>query len=110
MTIFYTLPCPAPPSLPPSLPPFRHNMSLKHVMMAADASNKLVSVCEGGPGTVKMPRTLQLVKQLKKELNVQKIVKEEKNFRKKANCEWSCRKEGGADANMERGCCRLGEG
>ena len=75
------LPHPHPP------PPPRHNMSLKHVMMAADASNKLVSVCEQGPGTVKMPRTLQLAKQLKKELNIQKIVKEEHNFRKKANCE-----------------------
>ncbi len=67
-----------------SLSLFSLGMTLKHVMMAADASTKLVSVCEQGPGSVRMPRTLQLVKQLKKELNVQKIVKDEQKIKKKS--------------------------
>lgn len=57
---------------------------LKAVMVSEEASSKLVNVCETGPGSVKMPYTIQLVKQLRKELNLEKIVKEFK----KVGCEW----------------------
>ena len=48
------------------------------IMTAVECSSRLVSICEHGPGSVKMPYTIQLVKQLKKELNVQKIMKDYK--------------------------------
>ena len=57
-------------------------MSLKTTMEAVEASSKLVNICEQGPAaSTKMPRTIQLVKQLKKELNMQKILMKEKQKR-----------------------------
>ncbi len=48
------------------------------MLVAGEASDKLVAICEQGPGSIKMPNTITLVKQLKKELNIQKITKEER--------------------------------
>lgn len=60
------------------------------VMVAVESASKLVNICEQGPGSVKMPYTIQLVKQLKKELNLQKLMKEHKNTRRKwPNQKWS---------------------
>lgn len=53
-----------------------HATSLVPVITCVESSNKLVSICDQGPGNVKMPYTLQLVKQLRKELNVEKLMKE----------------------------------
>jgi len=39
-----------------------------------NGATQLVEVYENTPGVVKMPRMLQLVKQLKKELNIEKII------------------------------------
>ena len=58
-------------------------------MLAAQAASKLVEVCEQGPGSMKMPRTIQLVKQLKKELNLPKLVKDQ-HKRKKIASKWWC--------------------
>jgi len=41
----------------------------------------LVEVYENTPGVVKMPRMLQLVKQLKKELNIEKIITQRRHHR-----------------------------
>lgn len=45
------------------------------LLMHETNATRLVHVCEAPPGIVKMPRTMQLVKQLKKELNVPEIMK-----------------------------------
>ena len=50
--------------------------SLVPVLICVESASKLVSICEQGPGSVKMPYIIQLVKQLRKELNVEKLVKE----------------------------------
>ena len=46
------------------------------MIRAVESSSKLVIICEQGPGSVKMPYTIQLVKQLKKELNIEKVMKD----------------------------------
>ena len=53
------------------------------VMVAVESASKLVNICEQGSGGIKMPYTIQLVKQLKKELNLQKLMKEHKTTRSK---------------------------
>ena len=47
------------------------------VLMATNAAHKLVEIVESTPGPLKMPKTVMLVKQLKKELNITKSMKEE---------------------------------
>ena len=47
------------------------------VLMATNAAQQLVEKAESTPGSIKMPKTLMLVKQLKKELNITKTMKEE---------------------------------
>ena len=47
------------------------------VLMATNAAHNLVDVVENTPGTIKMPKMVMLVKQLKKELNITKSMKEE---------------------------------
>ena len=82
------LPSSLPPSLPPSLCPFvplslppslsllltSEIDSLIHAMNLVNSVDKLVEVCEA-PSTVRMPRTVHLVKQLRKELNFSDVVK-----------------------------------
>ena len=41
-------------------------------------ATRLVHICEAPPGVVKMPRTMQLVKQLRKELNVPEIMRKQR--------------------------------
>lgn len=53
--------------------------SLTHAMNLVNSVDKLIEACEA-PRTIRMPRTVLLVKQLKKELNFSDIVK---NMRKK---------------------------
>ena len=74
------------PSIPPSLPPslslsltHRELESLTHSLNLVNSVDKLIDACEA-PRTIRMPRTVQLVKQLRKELNFSDIVK---NIRKK---------------------------
>ena len=47
------------------------------VLMATNAAHKLVEIVESTPGPLKMPKMVMLVKQLKKELNIIKSMKEE---------------------------------
>ena len=47
------------------------------VLMATNAAHKLVEIVESTPGPLKMPKMVMLVKQLKKELNITKSMKEE---------------------------------
>ena len=47
------------------------------VLMATNAAHKLVEIVESTPGPLKMPKMVMLVKQLKKELNITKTMKEE---------------------------------
>lgn len=37
---------------------------------------KLLDICDSSPAHVKMPKMIMLVKQLKKELNLEKLIKE----------------------------------
>jgi hypothetical protein len=53
--------------------------SLTHAMTLVNSVDKLIDACEA-PRTIRMPRTVHLVKQLRKELNFSDIVK---NMRKK---------------------------
>ena len=55
----------------------RHSKTLMPVLMATNASHKLVEIIESTPGPLKMPKMVMLVKQLKKELNITKSMKEE---------------------------------
>ena len=55
----------------------RHGKTLMPVLMATNAAHKLIESVESTPGSNKMPRMLMLVKQLKKELNITKSMKEE---------------------------------
>ena len=65
----------APLNLPPPLPPpSRDTTSLIPVLTMFNGATQLVEVYESTPGVVKMPRMLQLVKQLKKELDIKKII------------------------------------
>ena len=48
--------------------------SLTHAMNLVNSVDKLIEACEA-PRTIRMPRTVMLVKQLKKELNFSDIVK-----------------------------------
>ena len=56
------------------LPPPRDTTSLIPVLTMFSGATQLVEVYESTPGVVKMPRMLQLVKQLKKELDIKKII------------------------------------
>ena len=67
---------PPPPSLSLSL--CSDIESLTHAMKLVNSVDKLVEACEA-PRTIRMPRTVHLVKQLRKELNFSDIVK---NIRK----------------------------
>ena len=55
----------------------RHSKTLMPVLMATNAAHKLVEIVETTPGPLKMPKMAMLVKQLKKELNITKTMKEE---------------------------------
>ena len=55
-----------------------HVTSPLPVLTHVNNSTLLVEICEVAPCLVKMPRTLQLVKQLGRELNITKILKEQK--------------------------------
>ena len=57
--------------------------SLLPVMMHESSASQLVRVCETLPGIVKMPRTVQLVKQLRKELNIHDLMKSQRHRRPK---------------------------
>ena len=48
--------------------------SLTHSLNLVNSVDKLIEACEA-PRTIRMPRTVQLVKQLRKELNFSDIVK-----------------------------------
>ena len=72
------------PPPPPPPPPHTHThkhashsqlTSLTPVLSFESNVTQLLHVCESPPGSVKMPRLVQLVKQLKKELNVPDIMK-----------------------------------
>lgn len=54
----------------------RQETSLQPAVKCVDSCSKLISVCEQGPGNVKMPYTIQLAKQLRKELNIERRMKE----------------------------------
>ena len=54
-----------------------HSKTLMPVLMATNAAQQLVEIAESSPGSIKMPKTLMLVKQLKKELNITKSMKDE---------------------------------
>ena len=56
----------------------RHSKTLMPVLMATNAAHSLVEIVESTPGALKMPKTVMLVKQLKKELNITKTMKEER--------------------------------
>lgn len=56
---------------------YRHSKTLMPVLMATNAAHKLVEILESTPGPLKMPKMVMLVKQLKKELNITKSMKEE---------------------------------
>ena len=65
-------------SLPPSLPPFPPSFyseidSLTHAMNLVNSVDRLVEACEAT--TMRMPRTVHLVKQLRRELNFSDAVK-----------------------------------
>ena len=55
----------------------RHSKTLMPVLMATNAAHKMVEILESTPGPLKMPKMVMLVKQLKKELNITKSMKEE---------------------------------
>ncbi len=65
----------------PLLPPNRHYDSLLPVLNEVSAASQLVDAVEATPGPMRMPRMMQLVKQLEKELDVRKIFTE---FRQKS--------------------------
>ena len=73
-----SLPFFLPPTLPASLPPSlfvpSEIDSLIHAMNLINSVDKLVEACEV-PSTVRMPQTVHLVKQLRKELNFSDVVK-----------------------------------
>ena len=48
-----------------------------------NGATQLVEVYESTPGAVKMPRMLQLVKQLKKELDIKKIISQCKHSKRR---------------------------
>lgn len=56
------------------VPLHREIDSLTHAMNLVNSVDKLVDACEA-PRTIRMPRTVHLVKQLRKELNFSDIVK-----------------------------------
>lgn len=58
----------------PSISLYREIDSLTHAMNLVNSVDKLVDACEA-PRTIRMPRTVHLVKQLRKELNFSDIVK-----------------------------------
>ena len=47
---------------------------MSHALQLVNSVDKLVDMCEA-PGSMRMPRTVSLVKQLRKELNIPDIVK-----------------------------------
>ena len=55
---------------------YSHYDSLLPVLNEVSAASQLVDAVEGTPGTVRMPRMMQLVKQLRKELDIHKIFAE----------------------------------
>ena len=56
----------------------RHTNTLTPVLNVLNGATQLLEAYENSPGAIKMPRMLQLVKQLKKELNIHKVMKDQK--------------------------------
>ena len=78
----FTPPSSIPSCLLPSSPPpllHRHIRTLIPVLTMLNGATQLVEVYENTPGVMKMPRMLQLVKQLKKELNIEKIINQRRH-------------------------------
>lgn len=47
---------------------------------------KLLDICDSSPAHIKMPKMIMLVKQLRKELNLKKVLQETKKRGEGAHC------------------------
>ena len=64
------------------VPPFRNRVG--HVLKLVNSMDKLIDACESSPN-MRMPKVIALNKQLKKELNPAKVIKDQRQNCKKKN-------------------------